>query len=61
MILSDCCNSMAWLVAGKFKVNPEDHERLKLIPRGKTCFYMCDKCNEACDAHSNEKEESCTA
>jgi len=48
-MLSKCCKAFVWLICGRLKLDAMDEEALKKIPRGKTCFYACDKCENACD------------
>lgn len=48
MILSDCCKAKTWIVCGKLKLSSEDIEGLSKVPRGRTMFYLCNRCDNAC-------------
>jgi hypothetical protein len=51
---SECCGAKVWVACGRLKVNPDDSDTL---PMGRTYFYLCDNCCNACDAVKEEKDE----
>jgi hypothetical protein len=48
-IRSSCCNDKLMVMAGRYSFDPE-LEPNKIVPRGKTYYYFCMKCEDTCDA-----------
>lgn len=46
---SNCCQAPLWVICGKLKIDAENKIELAALPRGKTCFYICKQCDQACD------------
>lgn len=49
MNVSECCHEKLWIICGRLKIAEDDKDAEKKLPRGGSCFYMCDRCEEVCD------------
>lgn len=56
---SDCCRDDVCIVGGRFKFDPKSDAEFT-INKGKTYYYLCQKCNKPCDL-SYEKSDNDTA
>lgn len=48
-IMSECCSDGVYALAGYFKIDANDEEAMKMIPRGTTISFECMKCRTSCN------------
>jgi hypothetical protein len=53
MKISKCCKAHVKIACGNKLYNELNANK---IPPGKTCHYVCMKCDKACDASDKEKK-----
>lgn len=45
---SNCCQSKVYVVGGHMRIDADNIDKYD-VQRGKTYWYECDKCKQACD------------